>query len=208
MFSFFRPGQTIVIREIWQDKLWSLRPEIVVRDTPDLLSLYMPPGTVWKQPKAPDGQRATVVHRARSEWMLKTVPWQDYYRLRLTIPGADYSVLIFWDPPDMKQHSWYVNLEDPLHRTALGFDFLDQFLDIIIKPDLSAWHWKDEDELAEAVALGAVSKERAAAMRAEGEKVVAWLQSGKSPFNGWEKWRPDPSWVTPVLPAGWDVIQH
>jgi predicted RNA-binding protein associated with RNAse of E/G family len=97
-------------------------------------------------------------------------------------------------------------LEDPLHCTALGFDFLDQFLDIIVKPDLSGWHWKDEDELAEAVELGLISKERAAAMRAEGEKVALWIQSGKSPFNGWEKWRPDPAWKAPVLPEGWDKI--
>jgi predicted RNA-binding protein associated with RNAse of E/G family len=106
----------------------------------------------------------------------------------------------------MVQYSWYVNLEEPLRRTAQGFDYLDQFLDVIVKPDLSGWHWKDEDELEEAVSLGLVSKEKAAVMYIEGDRVVAWLQSGKSPFSGWEKWRPDPSWQVPVLPEGWDKI--
>ncbi len=124
----------------------------------------------------------------------------------MTIPGAKYSVLIFWDLPDMRQSSWYINLEDPLRHTAFGFDFLDQFLDVIVKPDLSCWRWKDGDELQEAITLGLISVERAAAMRKEGEKVVAYLQSGKSPFNGWENWRPDPSWQVPVLPVGWDKI--
>jgi hypothetical protein len=30
--------------------------------------------------------------------------------------------------------------------------------------------------------------------------------SGKSIFNSWEKWRPDPAWKVPVLPEGWDVL--
>jgi predicted RNA-binding protein associated with RNAse of E/G family len=186
-------------------RVWSAKPEIIVRDKPDLLALYVMPGTIWKQPRTLEGERVTAENRARSEWVLKEDKWVSY-RLRLTIPGADYSVLIFWDPPGMKHHSFYINLEEPLTRTALGFDFLDQFLDVIVKSDLSGWHWKDADELVEAVALGVVSKERAAAMRAEGEKVAKWLQSGKSPFNGWENWRPDPAWQTPVLPAGWDKI--
>ena len=37
------------------------------------------------------------------------------------------------------------------------------------------------------------------AIRAEGERVIAeW------PFpTGWEAWRPDPAWPTPVLPTDW-----
>ncbi len=106
----------------------------------------------------------------------------------------------------MKFHDWYINLEEPLRRTAMGFEYLDQFLDVIVKPDLSGWRWKDEDELEEAIALGLISRGKASAMRVEGEKVAVWIQSGKSPFNGWEKWRPDPSWKAPVLPDGWDKI--
>jgi hypothetical protein len=204
--SFFRPGQTVVIREIWRGKVWSARPEIVVQDKPDLLASHLPPETICIYPKTLKGERVTPRNRARMEYILKDEPRPDYHRLRLTIPGANYSVFIFWDLPDMSQRSWYINLEDPLRRTVIGFDYLDQILDVIIKPDLSGWSWKDEDEFAEAVNLGLISQEKAVGLRVEGERVANWIQSGKSPFNGWEKWRPDPSWKVLVLPAGWDKI--
>jgi uncharacterized protein len=114
-------------------------------------------------------------------------------------------VLLFRNE-DMKLRSWYINLEQPLCRFPLGFDYLDEMLDIIVSPDLSAWRWKDEDELAEAIEYGMVTKERAAYLYREGERVANWIQSGKSSFNGWENWKPDPAWQAPVLPAGWDKV--
>jgi len=82
----------------------------------------------------------------------------------------------------------------------------DNFLDVIVEPDLSAWHWKDEDEFAEAIELGIISPEKAQAIRADGERAANWIKSGNSPFNGWENWRPDPAWNASALPDGWDVI--
>jgi hypothetical protein len=204
--SVFNPGQTIVLREIWRGKLWSARPEIVVQDKPELLALYVPPGTIWNRPQALDGKRVTAVNRAHSEWKLHEEAWTGSFRLRMTIPGADYSVLIFWDAPYTGRYSWYINLEDPLRRTAGGFEYMDQILDIIVSSDLSSWHWKDKDEFQEAVFLGMISTEKADTMRREGKKVVEWLQSGKSPFNSWENWVPERLWGIPVLPLGWETI--
>jgi predicted RNA-binding protein associated with RNAse of E/G family len=203
---FFSSGQTIVLRELWQGRVWSARPVILVQDKPEMLALYAPPGTMMKRPKTLGDERIKPRNRLRSEWILQDELWCDYFLLRMTIPESRYSVLIFWDSPDMSFHDWYINLEDPLRRTAIGFDYLDQLLDVIVKPDLSTWSWKDEDELEEAIVLGLLSKKRASAMRKEGEKVVRWLQSGQSPFNGWEKWRPNPSWKVPVLPEDWNKI--
>lgn len=202
----FQPGQTIVLREIWQDNVWSARPAIVVQDEPELIALYIPIGTLCKEPTTPEGNRVTVESRVRSEWLLKDVESFEESRLKLIIPGTNYSVIIFRNPENGRQSSWYINLEDLIQRTVLGYDYIDQLLDIIVSLDLSEWHWKDEDELEEAVTAGLVSREKATAMYAEGEQVVKWLQSGKSPFNGWEKWRPDPSWGIPVLPKGWETI--
>jgi predicted RNA-binding protein associated with RNAse of E/G family len=102
---------------------------------------------------------------------------------------------------------WYVNLEEPLRRTASGFDYMDQTLDIVISPDLSEWHWKDEDELAGAVSLGMISGGRAKELRAEGERVAELMKARKSPFDGgWESWRPDETWPVPKLPRGWDEL--
>jgi predicted RNA-binding protein associated with RNAse of E/G family len=205
--SFFRPGQTVVIREVCQGKLLEVRPEILVKDSPEITAFYLAPGTIYKKAFDSDEKEATIQDMAALNWLLIDSHWPNFHRLRLTIPGTDCSVLLFWKHPEMSFEHYYINLEEPFRRTPIGFDYTDQFLDILPEHDLSDWHWKDEDELQEAIALGVVSPERAAAMRVEGEKVARWLQSGKSPFNGWEKWRPDPLWKIPVLPEGWDKVK-
>ena len=84
---------------------------------------------------------------------------------------------------------------------------MDQTLDIVISPDFTEWHWKDEDELAEAIRLGLISKTRAKEVRAEGERVVAAMEARQPPFDGdWRYWRPEASWPTPELPEGWQDL--
>lgn len=76
-------------------------------------------------------------------------------------------------------------------------------LDIVIEPDFSAWRWKDEEDLADAVEKDLLSS-GADAIRAEGERVIALIKSGKPPFDrAWSAWRP-PDWPVPKLPVGWD----
>jgi hypothetical protein len=59
----------------------------------------------------------------------------------------------------------------------------------------------DEDELDEAVARGFFAPERAAAVRATAERVLA-----EPPWpTGWEEWGPEPGWQLPELPPGWDA---
>jgi hypothetical protein len=127
--------------------------------------------------------------------------------LRLTEPGAAHSVLLLWN--ESRQFvSWYIDLETPMSRTPLGFDYMDQMLDIAVTPDLSSRRWKDEDELQECVRLGLWDAAQAAAVRAEGELALARLLAREPPLNEpWEHWRPDPLWSVPILPAGWDVVQ-
>jgi hypothetical protein len=66
----------------------------------------------------------------------------------------------------------------------------------VVRPDLS-WEWKDEAELAIAVEFGLYSAEEAAAIRAEGKRVVARLPELIP--TGWEAWRPDPAWPVASL---------
>ena len=205
--SFFKRGDRIVLREIWRGRVWSARPVIVVQDTPDMLVLYLPSGTPYKRPRTLDGKDVTPATRVLGEWLLADNVWpEDGEYLRLVIPGAPYSVLVFWLENHSAQRDWYINLEDPLCRTTIGFDYMNQILDIIVEPDLSSWFWKDEDEFQEAQELGLISLERARAMRAEGERVVEMLLSGKSVFNGWENWEPDSAWEIPTLPEGWEKV--
>ena len=142
----------------------------------------------------------------RAEWRLVDAS-HPHDSLVLSSPGADHSVRLHWSSDRREFLEWYINLEVPHKRTPLGFDFMDQALDIVASPDLTEWRWKDEDEFDEAQALGLISEERARELRAEGEHVIELMKARKTPFNqGWESWRPDPAWPIPQLPAGWDVI--
>ena len=204
--GYFDVGQTVILREVVHGRIWSAKPGIVVQDDAEMLAVYAPPGTMIKHPCTPQGKRVKADNRLRGEWQLTDRPWNNRDNiLRLAIPSQPYSVLMFWEP-DFKLLDWYINLEEPLRRTSSGFEYLDQWLDVIVSPDLASWHWKDEDEFAEAVLLKLISPEKARDMRLQGERIAAWIQSGKSPFNAWKNWRPDPVWKAPALPVGWDRI--
>jgi predicted RNA-binding protein associated with RNAse of E/G family len=205
--QFFHFGQTILLRELWQNRVWTARPSIVIKDTSELTVFYIPKPTVCVTHRAPDGSHATAANILRRDWILKTPEGAGYDRLKIIVPGKGYSVILFKNPVDGDLRIWYVNMEEPGRRTDFSYDCTDLFLDIIIEADLSKWRWEDEDELEEAVLAGLVSREKASAMYIEGRLLVDWLQSGKSPFNTWANWRPDPSWKVPVLPEGWDVIK-
>ena len=64
---------------------------------------------------------------------------------RLARPGRAHSIYLFWHEDGELEH-WYVNFEQPLRRTPVGFDTFDEKLDLIVRPD-GSYRWKDEDEL-------------------------------------------------------------
>jgi hypothetical protein len=202
----FTPGQPVLVREIWQGKIWTARPEIVVQDTPELLVLYKARGTHWKQAISPVGTEPPVQSRKSGQWRLSDTVWNVAGNLRLNIPGSYYSVLAFWNDSHESLSCWYINLEYPFTRTDKGFDYTDMLLDIIVEPDLKHWRWKDEDEFQHSLDIGLISPPEAKMFRAVGEKSLKLLQAGKSIFNAWEHWQPNPSWCVPILPGGWDVL--
>jgi predicted RNA-binding protein associated with RNAse of E/G family len=200
----FGRGETILLREVHEGRIWTARPGIVVDDRPNLLAVHIPVGTLWKVPAA---DRADMLVRRKNGWTLTDHEWRRGQMLWLMSPGVAHAVHLWWHGPDWQFGGWYVNLQDPIRRTQLGVDFLDQHLDVVIDPDFS-WRWKDEDELADAVEIGLLSRQQADAIRAEGERAIHCMQAGASPFReGWEEWRPDPSWPIPTLPDGWEIVQ-
>jgi hypothetical protein len=191
----FRRSDVVVLREIWHGRVWKARPWLVVHDRPDQLALYIPEGAPTK---IPPGSGIP-----RDEWHLEDGTWTTE-ALRLTTPGESHSVLLWWDKGEFT--GWYVNLERPLRRTPIGFDYLDRELDIHVRLDHS-WEFLDEDEFDEAQRLGVIRAEEAAAVRAEAERVIERIEAWTSPFSdGWEDWRPNPAWSVPALPAKWDVV--
>ena len=177
----------------------------MVQDGPELLALYGRPGAEFMVPADPNGRVFNIHSLVNMDWELERRRWENHV-LRLVTPGSSHSVWLLWRE-SWELICWYINLEEPMTRTSLGFDYFDQQLDIVASPDLTEWRWKDEDEFEEAQALGLISEERARELRAEGEHVIKLMKARKTPFNqGWESWRPDPAWPIPQLPAGWDVI--
>jgi len=197
-------GDRIILREVNQGRVWAIRPVTVVEDSADRIATYVAPGTMWKRPVSASGEPLRL---QSPEWGLADVPWTGNAALLLTTPIAAHSVMLWWEPASWRFEGWYVNLEQPFRRTILGFDYLDQILDIVVAADRSSWYWKDEDEFAAAQELGTFSKAEATAIRAEGERVIAAIEANAPPFcDGWESWRPDPAWRIPTIPEGWDDV--
>jgi hypothetical protein len=203
--EYWSPGDVVVERHLRQGKPWGAVPQIVVRDSPELIALYIPPGTICKRPRQVDG-RPLGLMGSDEEWQVADWPWQGEGSLSLVLPGAAHAVYCFWQASEQRSLScWYINLQKPYRRTAQGFDTLDQTPDVIVSPDRLSWQWKDDDELQELQDRGVVTSEQAAELYREGKRAIALVQQADSPYSrNWAHWSPDPAWPIPTLPADWD----
>ena len=199
--AVFRAGVGIVLREVWRGRVFEARPTTVVRDEPDQTMLLLPGGVRCGLPIGTDGRELRLPDRP---WHLEVRQRGDQPILSFAWPDTSYSVLL-WAAEDGRR-VWYVNLQDPLTRTPLGFDTVDHALDVVVEIDRSSWRWKDEVELAEAVRDGLFTPEEAADFRTSGERAVERILGGEPPFDrDWGDWRPDRGWPTPELRPGWDA---
>jgi predicted RNA-binding protein associated with RNAse of E/G family len=194
-------GETVALRYIRYGQVRRASPHLVVRDDGDLVVLHIPVGAQAKTAVSDGPATGPIRGQADREWELQDLTWHSYRVLRLMRWGERHSLELFWHEESDEFAGWYVNLQEPLRRSPVGFDTDDLVLDIWVEPN-GVWEWKDEDELEEAVRLGRFTPAEAAAVRAEGERVIA-----ARPWpTGWEDWKPDPSWPVPELPEGWDVV--
>jgi hypothetical protein len=200
----FQQGEAIALRELWHDRIWAARPLTVVADRHDLLMFFLPIGTEWQAPGPEDAE--WIEAKFSGVWTLSPRRWTTMHVLSFAWPDAGHAVLHFWDE-NWTPRSWYVNVQRPLDRFELGFDTLDQDLDIVVSEDRSSWTWKDEEDVARGVALGAYSEAEAAGFRDQAEHGLRRLVEQQSPFDrDWTSWRPDPAWPEPALPQGWDWL--
>ena len=194
-------------RILGQDTLLGARPLRFLGIRNGYVAGWLPGGTEVSDPVLADGRPLRAVEP--EAWFsddLASVrrPWSGDALVMLVPLAGAHSVWLFWDE-DGAFGNWYVNLERPHVWHANGCDTRDTLLDVVCEAP-RRWRWKDEDELEIAVAVGAITREDAAGIRAEGERVVAAIERWVSPFaDGWERWRPDPSWPAPELAADWDA---
>lgn len=176
-------------RDVHRGRVWRAQACRIVEESPETIALWIPAGAPVKVPGG--GLRIP-----GDDWeLIDKVNSRD--QICVARRGRAHSVYVFWtDDGDVDE--WYVNFEEPLRRSPVGFDTFDHKLDLIVEPG-GSYRWKDEDELEQAAAVGLLGADE---VRAEAARVLAeW------PFpTGWEDWRPEPSWPVPQLPPGWDRV--
>jgi Protein of unknown function (DUF402) len=191
------PGDHVVLRELWRNRVWYARPAIVVADEADLRMFYVPPRVPSLVPVDDEG---SALRLYRDRWSLAEEPRGETRFLSFAFPDTAYAVILGWTPDDVFV-GYYLNMQAPLQPSAQGFDTIEHILDAVVEPDRSSWEWKDEDELDEAVAFGMFTEEDAATFRGWGERAVAHVLESRPPFDrDWSGWRPDPAWTEPRLP--------
>lgn len=191
--------KTIVWRHIYRGRLrWAI-PNLLVEETPEHVVGLLVPGTVCKAPTTYG--RTGYVQQLREGWEVGDFVWHTRRCLMIAPLHAAHTIGLHWDHASGAFLGWYVNLQEPPRPTPIGYDTLDQMLDVWIEPD-GTWRWKDWDELVEAEEAGIVTSAEADAIRAEGQRVIDNL--GTLLPTGWESWQPDPDWPLPTLPDGWD----
>lgn len=192
--GYFAPGDVVLRREVLHGRPWSVIPTRVVADGPELLAVFIVPGTVFGYPD----------HHYGHPWLAKgNTHWRGHGKLQLHRPGDAYSVELFWKGDDRRFQGWYLNLQDPFRRTPHGFDTLDHALDYWLDAD-GRWEERDRDEFEEQVAEGKYDAAQADAIRRTGKEIAAMLDAGTTWWDpAWAAWTPDPGWPAPVLPDGW-----
>jgi predicted RNA-binding protein associated with RNAse of E/G family len=115
-------------------------------------------------------------------------------------PGEPYAVWVFWWGRRREFHGWYLNLQEPFRRTAIGYDTQDLELDIWV-PVEGGWELKDDDVMEERIREGRYTADQVAETRALAGSITQELDAGRRWWSDdWSAWKPDPSWPTPAFP--------
>lgn len=200
-----RPGDIVVLRYITTDggieMCWPCR---VVEDREDFVALFIAAGSPFKA-----GYKRSAAEKRRQP-RTALPPTEQVWRndtLRVMLPGRSHSVSLSWAPEAGKRRllKYFINLEEPFRRTAVGFDTQDHTLDIEATPELD-WRWRDEQELANHIAEGFYTDALAEAARLEGERAIESMRRHEHEcMRGWSEWSPPPEWGLPPFVAGWDT---
>lgn len=162
----------------------------VIEDSALHVVSWLAPGTIIDYP-------IDVQHSAKffsmwraGEWELGPKEFAAPGMLRIAPRDQPFEIFAPLDPRGGIL-SWYVNFQQPLVRTSIGYDTMDETLDLLVASDLSTWERKDDDELDLAVTMGVIDVATAARVRHTCSKVEAALSRGEAPWDTtWATWTP------------------
>ncbi len=198
----FRAGEVVTYRELWGDRVMTAMPLRVVADSGNSTVLYLAAETTFRAARAPGGGPVRDV----SDWASVQTTWTGGSLLRLLQEGLWYCVDVEFDA-ERRFAGYYVNFQEPVRRTARGFDTVDLVLDVEVAPDGAA-RIKDADDLDAAVADGHVPTEVASRVQAQAASVRRAIADCGAPLGAdrWVGWRAPAEWEVPTLNDGWQEI--
>ena len=199
----WQPGDVVVLRNVRSGWVPWIAPMRVVQDTGNFVALFLDIGTSYRRLGGPDGHPNRDYINASSS---VESTWTAHRALHLIRAGDSHSTVAMWDESG-NFVCWYINFQQPIRRTPLGFDTLDLTLDLVIEPNLTDWHWKDEGEFERGIEAGLYTPSDLDRLKGYGLAIVEDARLGASPFaDSWEHWGPDPTWAIPTLSPGWDIV--
>jgi hypothetical protein len=193
-------GDWVVRREVLDRGPWLGTLVMIVEDSPEHLISFIPEGAPFS---FPEGEWPTP--SGRHPWSGRKC-WHGHGCLMIQRPGDHYAIWHFWNGPNRDFVCWYINLQEPFRRTAIGYDTQDLELDFVVYPN-GHWEIKDDDVMDQRVEEGRWSAERVADIRSEGQRIAAHLRAGRRWWpEEYRAWSPEPDWKVPDrLPAGWEL---
>jgi predicted RNA-binding protein associated with RNAse of E/G family len=205
----WNPGDIIVWRGIFRERVWHAQTVIVVKNTPQETVVALLQGAECIAPegylRGKDNSKRRWYFKDK-DWELEKYAWHTNRLLLLLEPGKYYSTIYFWNDESNEFLCYYINFQLPFHQSHCGVDTLDLDLDLIINPDFS-YRWKDVDDYQKAIENEIIFPEWVAGIESAKQDVLEKLETRRYPFDGsWLNWLPDPNWSPPTLPENWDKI--
>jgi protein associated with RNAse G/E len=207
----WKPGDVVLGRGVFNHRVWTAVPVIVVKDTSEEIAMTLLPGTEcmtetdYAKGKKDGKRRWDFKYK---DWNLAPFLWRTNRTLILLEPNRFYSIRLNWHQDNNQFVGYYVNFQLPFQRSRFGFDTLDLELDIVVQPDFS-FEWKDVDDYEKGIEVGIILPEWAKEIENAKPEILGRLEKRHYPFDGsWLDWMPDPSWSPPRLPNDWNQIEE
>jgi len=209
----WQTGSPVVLRGMFQEKVWTAQSVYVLRDSPSEVVLVQLPGAQCIMPegywfwKSGDLSKGTRWDEMLSlNWKLQMYNWHTNRFLMILEPDAYFATYYIWDHATNVFQCYYINFQLPFKRTPLGFDTLDLALDIVVNPNYS-WYLKDEMSYQEGVHRGGIEKPWVEEIESAKTDIFKRINRRLYPLDGsWFSWNAGPSWIPPSLPDGWDTL--